>query len=427
MPRPSKPYVFRGWYCTNYGGVAKQKLCKVEEGLRAAELALARLKVQRADAEQEGKLGVPGTGVRADLPPVLPTQTQAEETFGLGLGGPKAKLVGEVFDEFLNVKEVDTDELTYIWYRDKLTPFYLRFRERPLRSVTLQDGLDYKLRLMKEKEWMKGKVKKKGLGNVSVNHHIRAAKTLFNWAAKPSRRYIDFNPWAEISYLAEKPRERVITDEEFKHLLEKCADGNISGGAREFREQLIVLRHTTMRPGELRLLRWDYIQWSKHKIVFPATETKTKTRRPVTMLDVVEEVLAGRKARLEASGRRAEGYVFPAVGKDERGKHAAVDADRHIECDTFSKRFARLFNRCVKLGLIEKSKAGEKLVLYSTRHTRITELVAADVPMKAVMDDAGHKVPSTTNRYTHLADDFVSDVIRQRAGRPTGETSEGGG
>jgi hypothetical protein len=104
MPRPPKPYVFREWFCTNFGGVAKQKLCRVEEGYKAAELALARLVVQRADAEQEGTAGVPGRGVQADLPPVLPT-------CGAGLGGPKARLVGEVFDEFLDVKKVETEEL----------------------------------------------------------------------------------------------------------------------------------------------------------------------------------------------------------------------------------------------------------------------------------------------------------------------------
>jgi integrase len=138
------------------------------------------------------------------------------------------------------------------------------------------------------------------------------------------------------------------------------------------------------------------------------------------MLHVVEEVLVGRKRRLEAQGMKAEGFVFPGVGKDRRGKRAAVAGDRHIKANSFSQRFRRLVERCVKLNLIEKEKAGERLVLYSSRHTRITEMVAAGLPAKVVMDEAGHKVPTTTNRYTHLADEFVTETVRKQAGRQVG-------
>jgi hypothetical protein len=41
--------------------------------------------------------------------------------------------------------------------------------------------------------------------------------------------------------------------------------------------------------------------------------------------------------------------------------------------------------------------------------------VAANIPLKAVMDEAGHRVAATTNRYTHLADDYVIDIVRSKA------------
>jgi integrase len=142
----------------------------------------------------------------------------------------------------------------------------------------------------------------RGVGPATVNHHIRAAKTLLNWAAKASRRYIDLNPWQKIGYLTEKSRERLIIEVEFCNLLDQCSDGNVSGGAQEFRQQLIVLRHTTMRPGELLKLRWEYVQWDRHKIVFPADVIKAKSRRPLTMLPVVEQTLLSRKQWLEEPG-----------------------------------------------------------------------------------------------------------------------------
>lgn len=425
MPRPPKPYVFRDWYVTNYGGVDKQKLCKVDEGLKAATIALARLMVQRTDAQQEGTLGVSGAGKATAKP-----KRGRGESYGDGLAGPGEKTVAEVFDEFLDFKESETDPETYKHYCGKLAAFYERFGTRGIRSITLKDGLAYKKWLIETKPWKKGKKTEKGVGPTTVNHHIRAARTLFNWAKMSSRGYIDRNPWEEIRYLPEKGRERLITDEEFSHLLAQCTDGGgVIGSAQDFRERLIVLRHTTFRPGELRKLKWAYIRFEKHQIVFPPEVIKTKSRRAVTMLDTVEEVLKERKRRLEARRLKPKGYVFPGAGKDEQGKRvaAAGDQEKTIEANSFSQRFRRLCDRCVELGLIEEEKGGERLVLYSSRHTRITELVASNIPMKAVMDEAGHKVPATTNRYTHLADEYQTGIIRQHASKRLDGSSEGGG
>jgi integrase len=264
---------------------------------------------------------------------------------------------------------------------------------------------------------MKGKTPMNGVGPTTVNHHIRAAKDLFGWASRPSRRQkygIAVNPWQEIKSLTEKPRERLITDEEFGHLLAQCKDGNVSGGAVDFRETLTVLRYTTMRPGELRKLQWDFIQWDKNRIVYPADMVKNRRRREVTMIDRVKDVLLARRERIEQKGGKAAGRVFPAVGKDARGKRAAVAADRDQKANSLSQRFRRLVNLCVALGLIEKEKAGERIVCYLTRHTRITELFVEGLDHAVVMHDAGHVIPTTTERYKHLAGSHVAEQIRRR-------------
>jgi site-specific recombinase XerD len=92
-----------------------------------------------------------------------------------------------------------------------------------------------------------------------------------------------------------------------------------------------------------------------------------------------------------------------------------------VKGNTFSQRFRRLFLRCVEQGLIEKEKGGERLVLYSSRHTRITELVVQGLPMKVITDETGHKIPTTTQRYTHLADEFITETVRRAAETPGGE------
>src|SRR5438094_5380714 len=137
----------------------------------------------------------------------------------------------------------------------------------------------------------------RGLGHCSVNHHLRAAKTFLNWCAKPGRRYITHNPWNEIKYLKEHGRERLVTDEEFAALLKHCTTCRYAARADhqkaacsfcqsddEFRQVLIVLRHTTMRPGELRQLEWDEVELASHRIVMAAKKIKTRRRRVITLL-----------------------------------------------------------------------------------------------------------------------------------------------
>jgi integrase len=322
--------------------------------------------------------------------------------------------VAKVHDEFLDFKEANNSEGTYTWYRDKLKPFFKRFAHLPVASLTLNDGFAYKKWLVSEKPWKKGKADRVGVGDTTVNQYIRAAKTLLGWASESSRRSeygVQRNEWEEIRYEPEKPRERILTDEEFRDLLDHCTDGNVTGGARDFREILVTLRYTTMRPGELRKLRWDYIHWDHGLIVFPAKVIKIRRRREVTMIRAVQVVLQARKARCEQGGQQVGGYVFPAAGKDRNGKRAAVNSERPITQPALSQRFGRLVQRCIDGGLIRAEKNGERIVPYTTRHTRITEMFVLGHDHATVMHDAGHLNPNTTERYKHFAGPDVAKKI----------------
>lgn len=376
MARKPKPYIKdKIWYCTSVGGVQHQKLCLVAAGLKAAELALARLLVQLDEAPSPSLTGG------------IPTIAQACETF-------------------LDMKKVETSQGTYEWYQAKLVPFFEQFARRQARSIEYEDGLRFKRSLMES-----------GLANSTINSHIRAAKTLLAWIAKPSRRkkYLaGDNPWQEILYLTEKPRERLITDQELAALLSECCDGNVVGGALDFREQVFTMRYTTMRPGELRRLKWEYIEWDNHRVVYPPEVIKTRNRREFTLIDRVRVLLEERLKRLVGVDiDKPSGYVFPLPGRDPQGRHNAMyPSGRLQKSRSFTHRWQRLFKRCVKKGLIEKTKGGETIVPYSTRHSRITELVLEDHPTPVVMSEAGHSSPNTTQRYTHLAGSVVASRIR---------------
>lgn len=314
-------------------------------------------------------------------------------------------------EEFVGWCRTEVSSGTCSFYEDKLKALVERFGDVPLADLTARDGVAYKEWLLREKEWTRGTTRKVGLGAITVNHHVRAAKRLLNWAKMSSRTYRLDNPFEELSLLPEKGRERLMTEEEFTALLEACTDGAIRGGAADCVELLTVLRYTTLRPGELRLLRWEYVEWPNHRIVFPLEVVKVRKRRVVTLVDRVEQVLSDRKERLARLGV-ASPYVFagPAV---VGGVMTAGASQEPVQANSLSQRFRRLTDRCVTRGTIQKTVRGERLVPYSNRHTSITRLVVAGAHPQVIQNEAGHASPTTTQRYVHLADEQVVQSVRQ--------------
>src|SRR5688500_3744834 len=102
MARRPKPYKYRGWYVTDAGGTPHHKLCPVDMGMVEAEKELRRY-LTRRDEEQE-LYPAPGPGVRRPVPPDC----------------PHGKKVHEAHDEFLDVKKIEGEPLTYRHYVDKL-------------------------------------------------------------------------------------------------------------------------------------------------------------------------------------------------------------------------------------------------------------------------------------------------------------------
>lgn len=389
MAAKPKPYKKGKFYCTSYGGTQHQKLCRIEEGLSVAEKALARLIVEYDDASL-GRCNSPANA---------------------GMS------VEKCVQMFLDMKKVEKSAGTFSWFEAKLKAFRERFGSKTILELTLKDGLSYKQWLSKEKQWVSGSTPRKGLGTVSVNHHIRAAKTLLNWACKPSRRQetgLWANPWIEIGLNPEKGRERLITDEEFSILLAQCQTSGTTDGSTDLQDILVTLRYTTMRPGELRVLKWGHINWSGHSIHFPADVIKVRKKRSVTLLDRVQDLLLERRKRLLSSGAecKQEDFVFSQPAKGVGGKRTAGLSRLPISANSLSQKFRRLFMKCVELGLIKKEVGGERISPYNSRHTRVSELVTEGHQQSIIMQEAGHLVPATTLKYIHLQQKQVSESIR---------------
>ncbi len=387
MPRIPKPYAHKGWFRTNVSGIRGHKLCRVDEGMARARRLLT---LYIASLEHDREAGNATKPVGAGIQPQKPDPGQG-------------KLVGEVHDLFLDFKQTENDPATYRFYLSKLKPFLERFGHRPVASLTEEDGINFKKWVLHEREWVRGgrkagvkKLKKvTGVGPKTCNHYMRAARTLLNWAASRNRRYIAENPWKDISYLPEKPRERLITPEEFGHLMEQAGD-------EDFRETLFFMRHTTARPGETRTVEWPMVDWDNHRINLDRRKVKTRRSRTLSLVGEVEEMLKRRLERVRQQGGDVGGRIFLNGWGQELHENG------------FSRRFRRLRGRCVALGLIQPVRAGEKLVLYNTRHTRAVEMIRDEgIDLYTASREMGHaSITTTVKHYIHLTDKDVTEKVR---------------
>lgn len=368
MPRIARPRPWRQWYVTDIGGT-RHKLCLITDGLAAAREVLDRLRVEKHD-----------NGGR--LPPEL-TVAEAAALF---------------------LRETETDKgaghRTFGFYKSKLLRLIDRLGGRKLRSLTQQDGVEYKAYLKGEartkptgrrKGQQRGKVcKPKPLGPVSINHHLRAAKRLINWCVHHEPPLLHRSPFRSIRLEQERGRERIMSDGEFRLLLAACTSD-------DQRDLLHAARLTAARPEDLRRLTWGMVHWETRCWVLHHHKTagtqKEKKPRIIPMVEAVEQLLRRRQERLENPANHVNVFC-----NDDGGPW---------EPDDLSQWFRRLRRRA---GIAERD--GENLVLYSSRHTRLTEL-APDMNPHLLQQVAGHTTFTMTQRYLHVPRQEVRAALEE--------------
>jgi integrase len=365
MGRKARPYVWRDWYVTEAGGQGIHKLCPVADGIKKAEGELERwlehLRQKKKAADASGLV-----------------QTDSPYT------------VAQIAAEFLDYKKV-TRPKSFDFYHRFLQRFVEWYGDMELPRLRLIHGTQYMTRLQGL-----------NLKNATVNRHVVSAKGALNYGV--DNDLLLKNPWRKLPNLPEQERERTVTDEEFKKLLDAC-NGCIAFKGRliDSRDEnvqlmkdiLCMLRFTALRPGELRNLHWHHIHWDPGLIVIPSAEQKTGTtaKNPQERIaPVLADGLAILLRRKEKYGHQP--LVFPNL-------NGLVWND-----SDFSRRFANLRKRA---GLDEPDHNGEKLVLYSLRHTRLTEAGIVEKWSYPVLQRFGGHAPGSkvTARYIHPDRDDV--------------------
>lgn len=234
------------------------------------------------------------------------------------------------------------------------------FDNRPLESLSLDLIEEYVMLRKKQRPTLKGS---------SLNREVACLKAIINRAIRNGQ--LEKNPISFFKFFKETPRNRTLTPEEFKRLLEKCPK----------RTKLFVLLAyvTAMRKGEIIGLRWDQVDFQNKIIVLEAADTKTLEKREVPLDEALLSMLRQVPKTLGSQ------FVFTFKGK------------RIGEIKT-------AFNTACR-------RAGIKdFHFHDLRHCAITNMRKAGVPDNVIMSISGHKTTAMFRRY-----DAVDRTDRRKA------------
>ena len=204
---------------------------------------------------------------------------------------------------------------------------------------------------------------KDGVKKSSINRELACLSKLFckaiDWG------YLTKNPVSRIKFFSEKNnlKERVLSDEEEKVLLESCSE--------HLKPIIITALQTGMRKGEILGLKWQDVSLPKREIKLLETKSNRVRIVPINERLYLELVMLKKINKCAA-------FVFlnPETGKPLK------DVKRAFR------------GACRRASIIG-------LRFHDLRHTFASRLVQEGVDLITVKDLLGHSSVKVTERYTH--------------------------
>lgn len=207
---------------------------------------------------------------------------------------------------------------------------------------------------------------------------------------------IDRRPKIKVDAEAENKRERVLTEQEAQRYLAACP--------QPWRDVATIILGTGMRPGEVRRLEWQHVILNGHGGVIRVAESKSKAGRRI--LPIVPDVYQALKARHEAQGCPAEGWLFPT---GSRSGHLEESTDKKYH-DKALKALATTHE-----GKPEENPEVKPFAPYVLRHTALTWLNSLGCDAFDLARIAGHSNIRITQRYVHQDSDTIDATFQKYA------------
>lgn len=207
----------------------------------------------------------------------------------------------------------------------------------------------------------------------SFNRSIPIMSVMMQYAEKLGYRAKGSNPCRGVSRFKRDLPERYLAAEEYQRLGRVLVDHD---GTNPFViPALLVLIYTGARVSEIATLRWRYVQVPR--LALPDSKTGPKTiylnPQAIAVLDGLER-------------RADDDLVFPAM---------------HCE---------KPINLGQHWAKIRRKAALPDVRLHDLRHSFASVAISRGIPLATIGKLLGHALPETTARYTHLADEVISET-----------------
>lgn len=246
------------------------------------------------------------------------------------------------------------------------------FGNKKVRSITYGDLLSYKRLRMTGESHLK---KTRSLS--TMNRELGILRRIFNIGV--AQDWLLKNPFKSgdplIQPSADRIREKILTLEEERKLLEVCSEPIRA----HIRPIVIALLDTGARRGEMIKLIWKSVDFQNRLILIRSETTKTLKSRQVAMTE------------------RLYNELLQLWNSSEKDLTASV-----FQMKTFRKAFG---TACRLAGI--KTGGIDGFTTHSCRHTTATRLVKGQMSIQLVGKILGHQNVNTTFRYLSVDEETL--------------------
>ena len=220
-----------------------------------------------------------------------------------------------------------------------------------------------------DREWQLwvDRLSREGLSRSRIANHLAAARAIYAWASRPTRRLLERNPLlgVELPPNDEQPRTRVADAEEAAALLAALAAPDAVPYALAF--------YAGLRRAEIQRLQWGDVELDGYRLVVAKAKSAAGTGRRPPIAEPLRPILLS---------------AFMREGRPSGGPVSAVSV-------ISGKLAGRAREAWSRAGL-------EPITLHECRHTYASFLMAAGYTLRELMEFMGHSSLQATDRYVKL-------------------------
>ncbi len=216
--------------------------------------------------------------------------------------------------------------------------------------------------------------------DTTKNDLMKGVNRAINWGIK--KRYLKFNPLVGMEKPSRRPREVVLTQDQFRTMIGFVKD-------EEFRDYLEFLWQTGCRAMEVRIIEARHVDGSV--VTLAASEAKGKRRPRTIYLNDVALAIVKRRCKLFPTG---------PIFRDTKGRPWTANTVRlRFKRRTKTKKGEKIYGLSVKMGI-------PGLCATTLRHSWATNALKNKTDVATASILMGHSDPATLLRnYQHLAKD----------------------